>query len=212
MIVLDRIAAENPSEIRHQAEWLMSIATGADFPHILIREYAKTAALKLLDGQNDAYARKRQQLLSRTNVSRRKRKAPHQQGARPFRGRGEGWGDDERRFHFDPMDTLPYWYLSERLTSLQMHRRRSFWTLQKRGLSTNGASTRTYGAGRPRLGEIVSQSVMVLLWTIVMASCPESNGVARTWNGTRCGAPLVRSFSRTLCSHLTISVNLGNLR
>ena len=110
VIVLDRIAAENPSEIRHQAEWLMSIATGADFPHILIREYAKTAALKLLDGQNDAYARKRQQLLSRTNVSRRKRKAPPRPGARPFRGRGEGWGDDERRFHFDPMDTLPYWY------------------------------------------------------------------------------------------------------
>ncbi|MBF4376278.1 ATP-binding protein, partial [Vibrio anguillarum] len=48
IVTFDRIAFEVPEAIAPVARWLLSIANDQDFPHVLIRHFAKSCLMKLL--------------------------------------------------------------------------------------------------------------------------------------------------------------------
>jgi hypothetical protein len=73
---------------------------------VLLQALAKRAALKLIHAGALALSQKQQRALDRVNESpfrRKKRVVGIGEGARDVPGK-------ERRFHFDWVDTLPYWY------------------------------------------------------------------------------------------------------
>jgi len=112
MIALDRIANETPSTIKHQGVLLLEIATNDDFPHVLVRAFAKSAISKLVDGGNLVLSATQRKSLKKINTSplnRRKARPSYSVGFDKYKYRE----DEDRRFHFDTMDTLPYWYTSK---------------------------------------------------------------------------------------------------
>ena len=108
VIALNRIAHESPNAIARHAAKLFSIATDESFPHVLIRAFAKDAALHLLDsGHLKLNAKDRRSLVAANTGS-----VPRKRGSRTARPSGAP-GDKiqrERAFHFDSLDTVPYWY------------------------------------------------------------------------------------------------------
>lgn len=106
MIAVDRIAAESPSSLAPYGNLLLSIACDEVFPHVLIRGFAKEAVEKLVDKGVLSLEAGQLKVLKQANSARRtKRRAPEQFGS------AEAFSlFEDRRFHFDTMDTLPYWY------------------------------------------------------------------------------------------------------
>lgn len=101
----DRVAGERPQSAAHAGRRLLQIALDEGFPHLLVRSFAKDACVKLsragllpLDPQERA-------VLQRANES----PVPRAPASSPLR-RGFARNEDRRRFRFDPVDTLPYWY------------------------------------------------------------------------------------------------------
>ncbi|MFC1983843.1 hypothetical protein ACFLVO_02365 [Chloroflexota bacterium] len=110
MISLNRIANETPSAIKNQGVRLLKIASNDDFPHVLVRAFAKSAICKLVDSGNLVLNTNQRKSLKRVNTSplrRRKARPSYNVGFDKYRER------EDRRFHFDTMDTLSYWYTSK---------------------------------------------------------------------------------------------------
>jgi len=108
LIALDRIASESPNALKDQFEKLVRIAKDESFPHLLVREYAKSAAMKLMASGFVAVGddvRKQLESTNRSNLRKSVRKDRYGDGFEKYRTPGF-----ETRFHFDQMDTLPYWY------------------------------------------------------------------------------------------------------
>jgi len=109
IIALDRIADETPSAVKHHGSRLLEIATNDEFPHVLIRAFAKSAVFKLVENGNMALSLTQRELLKKVNTSpvRRKKARPsYNVSFDKYRRQGR----EDHRFHFDSMDTLPYWY------------------------------------------------------------------------------------------------------
>ncbi len=106
---LDRIAVETASLVGHHGQWLLEVASDNEFPHVLVCSFAKSAVCKLVESGVLALDATQQNALKRANTSpvrRKKGRKPYSIGFKRYAYReGEG-----RRFHFDGMDTLPYWY------------------------------------------------------------------------------------------------------
>jgi hypothetical protein len=84
-------------------------APNDEFPHVLLRSFAKSAVCKLVESKTLALAPARCNALKRANtgaVPRRKGREPYSVGFERYTYRER----DGRRFHFDSTDTLPYWY------------------------------------------------------------------------------------------------------
>lgn len=105
VITLDRIATENPSVLREWGRWLFKVAADDTFPHLLVREFAKSATNSLI--KNNILTLNKSELgkLNSVNVTalaKQKKSEPYDTG-----GFHETSG---RRFHFDTLDTTRYWY------------------------------------------------------------------------------------------------------
>jgi len=109
VLALDRIATEEPGAIAQHGPTLVRIATDNAFPHLLVRTFASSAAQRLSEA--GAFNLEADQLYSlrRANVSPLPRKRVGQKRRAGFDqyhyAQAEG-----RRFRFDGMDVLPYWY------------------------------------------------------------------------------------------------------
>lgn len=110
VIALDRIAAEKPDKLASHAVWLFDVATNNEFPHIIIRSFAKATALKLFDSGNLVLDSTQQEALRKANTSPVGRKKPRQPSYSVGFDRHDGHERENQRFHFNSMDTLPYWY------------------------------------------------------------------------------------------------------
>jgi hypothetical protein len=109
MMILDRIAAETPSAVGRHGQWLLTIASANEFPHLFVRSFAKSATYKLVKSGSlvlDATQRDALQRVNTSPVRRKKSRRPSRQGFDKYKHRER----EERRFHFDSLDTLPYWY------------------------------------------------------------------------------------------------------
>ncbi len=107
VIAWDRVAGEVPGLGVLASQTLLEIAHDQDFPHLIVQSFARDACLKLvasgllilepaaLDNLNG---------VARSHLARRPAPVGRPKGRRGL------VGDDGRRFHFDPMDSVPYWY------------------------------------------------------------------------------------------------------
>ena len=106
IVTFDRIASEVPEAITPIARWLLSVATDKDFPHVLIRHFAKSCLMKLL--KNNFIDFDEQEILTVRSINTSDLVAEKSK-PRVSRG-GFHEGDKERRFSFDSLDTLSYVY------------------------------------------------------------------------------------------------------
>jgi hypothetical protein len=109
MITIARIAEESSNVMGVHADWLFEVACDESFPHVLIREFAKSAMKKLLDANLVNFDVVQQEMLRQANnglLPRVKAKSSHYAD---FEG-GQKSERKQRQFHFDSTDTLPYWY------------------------------------------------------------------------------------------------------
>lgn len=107
LIAMDRVAHENPAAISDFGPMLVDAASDEDLPHLLMRAFARSAALALHDAGHLKLDRKSRAQLARCLRSPfpRKRGSTTPSRSSPF-------DPGERRFDFDSMDTVPYWYQS----------------------------------------------------------------------------------------------------
>lgn len=106
IVTFDRIASEAPEAIAPVARWLLSIANDQDFPHVLMRHFAKSCLMKLL--KNNFIDFDEQEILTVRSINTSDLVAEKSK-RRVSRG-GFHEGDKERRFSFDSLDTLSYVY------------------------------------------------------------------------------------------------------
>jgi len=108
IVAFDRIASEVPESIAPVARWLLNIATDQDFPHVLIRHFAKSCLMKLLSSDSIEFDEQEVAAVYAINTSEL---AAEKSKRRITRG-GFHEGGKERRFSFDSLDTLRYVYPS----------------------------------------------------------------------------------------------------
>jgi hypothetical protein len=109
VITFDRIATETPISIKKYSMWLLEVATDEELPHFLIRRFAKSALSKLVDGgyvRLDDQPMEKLRLVNSSPFASKKRKAAVKRTFHKYHYKSR----DTRRFKFDTMDTLPYWY------------------------------------------------------------------------------------------------------
>ena len=109
VMALDRIAAETPSAVGHHGQRLLEIASDNEFPHVLVRSFAKSTVCKLVESKVLAFDQGQRDTLKRANTSpvrRKKGRKPYSVDFDRYRYRER----EKRRFHFNWIDTLPYWY------------------------------------------------------------------------------------------------------
>jgi hypothetical protein len=106
LLVLSRVAHEMPTTLSGHEHRLAQLALDGDWPHAAVRELARRAALKLDECADGTLDEEQREGLDASNqpVSCIAERGGH-------RDLGDGRHDDpNRRFRFDAMDTLPYWY------------------------------------------------------------------------------------------------------
>ena len=105
LITLDRIAEEKPPALRESARWLFQVATDDSFPHLLVRQFAKSASNKLIKNKVLKLNAPELYQLNSVNVS----PLSKQEKADRY-GTGGFHENSGRRFQFDTLDTTRYWY------------------------------------------------------------------------------------------------------
>ena len=108
VIALDRISEERPEAVTRHGKMLLAICLSDDFPHLLVRDYAADACRKLIAGGH-----LRPSAAQITKLERVNKGLPSAKTGKPARaGSFDSYHSDEdaRRFHFDWLDTLRYWY------------------------------------------------------------------------------------------------------
>jgi hypothetical protein len=100
LVALHRVATDRPALLGPHLADLVRHATSRDLPHAQIRELARQTALAVMepgDPQADAL-----QFANQPTRCRIKREQRHTGNDRRV--------SSDRRYDFDPIDTLPYWY------------------------------------------------------------------------------------------------------
>ena len=111
VMALNRIADEMPLVVAPHGQWLFEIAANDQFPHILVRLFAKTGVASLVERKAFAISQHQKAALKRANSSPvLRKKAQKSYYNRGGFNRYDFEEQKDRRFHFDMMDTLPYWY------------------------------------------------------------------------------------------------------
>ena len=100
LAALARVAADKPAVLAAQLPALARHATSRDLPHAQIRDLARQTALAVADP--GAALTEELRLANQPATCSVNRKRHHHGDSRQFSG--------DRRYDFDAMDTLPYWY------------------------------------------------------------------------------------------------------
>ncbi len=104
-ISLYRISVETPEALKSCKAQVFDLATSSELPHIGIREYAKRTLLQLASGGAISLTADESTVIEQINTALKGRMTDKKDTYRSFRDPQE-----KRRFRFDAMDTLPYWY------------------------------------------------------------------------------------------------------
>lgn len=187
VIALDRIATETPSAIWRHGHKLLDVASDEEFPHVILRSYAKSAVSKLIKRGELNLDRDQLAALERVNTSSFRRKKPSKQrNARFDKYRG---GEEGRRFTFNSMDTLPYWY-SGAVGIFADVSKQEFLDVAERWIVDRwGVHNDPWMWEVSRVKTVLS-SGRFLQGAIATAPSQSGSAITRIWNGTRCGARL----------------------
>lgn len=104
----ERVAHERPAVVFEAADTLLAIALDESFPHLLVRASARDACRALIRAGWTPSVAGAAEALDKVNQSQLPRIA-RVESPRTLR-RQKGDADRKRRFHFNDMDTKPYWY------------------------------------------------------------------------------------------------------
>ena len=105
VIALDRISEEKPEIISDLGSKLYEIAVNNEFPHALIKDFARDAALKLNKSEHFSATTDELLQLNKVNKGMKSRIKRHFSDIPSF-----DIDLGKRRFDFDTLDTLRYWY------------------------------------------------------------------------------------------------------
>lgn len=105
-ISLYRISAETPEALSFCKAEIFNMATSSELPHVGIREYAKRTLFQLASAGVISLTSPEQFQLERVNTAFKGQTTKKKGYHRSF-GNEE---DEKRRFNFDYMDTIRYWY------------------------------------------------------------------------------------------------------
>lgn len=106
IVTFDRIASEVPEAIAPVARRLLCFSTDQDFPHVLMRQFAKSCLMKL---HSNGFIDFDEQEISALHAINTSELGTGESKRRVSRG-GFRKGGKERRFSFDSLDTLRYVY------------------------------------------------------------------------------------------------------
>jgi hypothetical protein len=106
MISLYRISAETPEALNSCKAQIFDLATSPELPHVGIREYAKRALLQMTSAGAISLTASEKKQIDRINTALKGQTAKKEDHHRSFKRTR----DDKRRFKFDYLDTIPYWY------------------------------------------------------------------------------------------------------
>lgn len=108
VIAMDRISLESPGAAAEHGTWLMHVALGTEFPHLIVRSFAHDGCMKLVESGHLLIADEIKQTLAKVNQS----PFPYASKQRSYGNTFDGFNDHGKglRFHFDGLDTLRYWY------------------------------------------------------------------------------------------------------
>ena len=113
VLAWDRVAGERPEIAARAERTLLAIALDHSFPHLLVRSFARDACEKLVEAGHLSLTPKEASHLAQVNKSPLPR-VPADPHERKIIGSGFqdsfAYDHEGRRFRFDPLDTLPYWY------------------------------------------------------------------------------------------------------
>lgn len=107
VIAWDRIACEVPQMGMLAGAKVLEIAQDEDFPHLIIRSFARDCCIKLAAA--DAFVIDAAALAQLEKIGRSPLTPEPSTSEKSRRKRGSA-DEPERRFQFDPMDSIPYWY------------------------------------------------------------------------------------------------------
>ncbi|MCX5829683.1 MAG: hypothetical protein NTV58_17065 [Deltaproteobacteria bacterium] len=105
-ISLYRISAETPEALSSLKAEIFDLATSSELLHVGVREYTKRALLQLASAGAISLTSSEQVQLARVNTAIKGQTTKKKDHHRSF-GLER---DEKRRFKFDYMDTIPYWY------------------------------------------------------------------------------------------------------
>ena len=114
VLAWDRISGERPEAAVRAGSMLLDIALDDSFPHLLVRSFARDACEKLAATRHLSLTTEESRRLARVNETLLPRvpQAPDVRRTIGGIGQWDGFAHDHngRRFRFDVLDTLPYWY------------------------------------------------------------------------------------------------------
>ena len=113
VVAWDRIALERPGLAGGVGRMLLRIALDDSFPHLLIRSFARDACEKLMSAGRLSLTSEEGSRLRRVNETPLPRVSATSVARKTIgvgRMGGFAYDREDRRFHFDETDTLPYWY------------------------------------------------------------------------------------------------------
>ena len=105
-ISLYRIATETPEALTSCKAEIFYLATSSELPHVGIREYAKRTLLQLESAGAISLTSSEKRQVDQVNTALKGQAAEKMEKYRSFGHTRDG----NRRFKFDDMDTIPYWY------------------------------------------------------------------------------------------------------
>ncbi|WP_296708602.1 hypothetical protein [Tistrella sp.] len=110
MMGLARIAWETPHCIQGYRDWLFEQAESAAFPHLLVRASAKQALQGLAYADPNSFSKADCARIAEINTSKLLAQQSTTQSWHKGFDRHRPLGEEGRRFRFDSLDSLPYWY------------------------------------------------------------------------------------------------------
>lgn len=141
VIALERIANETPASVKHLAQWLLEIANDEEFPHIILRAFAKSTVLYLSESKEISLNSEELNNLKKINTSpfRIKKSKKH---SNVYFDEYRYKEKESRRFHFNSIDTIPYWYsgkaeMFENLNLENFMDKAEYWIVDKWGVADN---------------------------------------------------------------------------
>ncbi len=109
-ICLFKVAYENSPRIIPLKEGLLAASNDDSFPHVLVREYLKRTLIALLKQHPEQFNAIERCAIADINTSHLPKETERPEDWRGLHGIGQRVKEEDRRFKFDPTDTIPYWY------------------------------------------------------------------------------------------------------
>ncbi|MBU1744032.1 MAG: hypothetical protein KJ649_03925, partial [Proteobacteria bacterium] len=182
-ISLYRISAETPEALSSCKAQIFDLATSPELLHVGIREYAKRVLLQLTSAGTISLTSLEKGQIDEVNTALKGQTAKKKGLHRSF-GRER---DDKRRFKFDEMDTIPYWYedilrIFPTASQDQVLEIAERWILDKWGADPEA----NWWDKEPRKGRYAERRYG--LWSHHHGSLPtvERYGIHLEWNAMHC--------------------------